>query len=118
MAELVIEEDRLVVRLSTWEAIGALRKSPKYPLAAVTGAEWVDRPMDHVRGLRFPGTAVPGIVALGSWVGRHGRDFVAAYRRPGVVISLEGQPDRRLILSVDPSSSVREQLSALPSVGL
>ncbi len=53
-----------------------------------------------VRGLRAPGTGVPGRVALGTWRRWHGKDFVAAYRHdPGVVIDLVDQPYDRVVIS-------------------
>ena len=110
MATLGIEGEKLTVGLSALEALGALRRSFSVPLSAVREVRWVADPLRQVRGMRVPGTGVPGVIALGSWRGRFGRDFVAAYRRSGVVVELEGQPDRRLVMSCDPSARVRAVL--------
>jgi len=101
MAELEIDGDDLVVRLGPWERRGALRRSDvRVPLAAVSSARSVDSAYAEVRGIRAPGTGVPGRLLLGTWRRRGSKVFVAVSGRgPGVVIDLHGNKFTRLVVS-------------------
>ena len=107
MASLVVEGDRLVLRLSTAERIlGLVANDPQAPLSAVRAVRVVRPAQSAVRGIRAPGTGLPGLLALGHWRGR-GHDFVAVYgRHAGVVVELEGQPFERWIVSLDDPEAV------------
>jgi hypothetical protein len=102
VASLVVEGDRIVVRLSTAERILALAGSdPEAPLSAVRSACVVRPAKRAIRGFRAPGTGIPSVLALGHWRGQ-GHDFVAVYGdHAGVVVELEGQPYARFVVSVD-----------------
>ncbi len=107
MAELSIDGDELVIGLSRWEQLGALRGDLRVPVSAIAGVREVAAASRELRGFRAPGTGWPGRIALGTWRGRFGKDFVATYRRePGVVIELQGQPFSRLIISGDVPSAL------------
>jgi hypothetical protein len=70
-----------------------------------------DRPWSELRGIRAPGTGIPGVIALGTRRGGGGRDFTAVYRnRSAVVLELEGAVFDRLVISVDDPSNVVAQL--------
>jgi hypothetical protein len=61
----------------------------------------------ELRGMRAPGTGVPGQVALGTWRHRRGKDFVALYRgRPAVIVRLRGAPFQRLLVADDDADAV------------
>jgi len=101
MANLLIDGDELVIELSTWERLGAVRSNDvRVPLAAVESVEDVDDAYAAVRGLRVPGTAWPGRIKLGTWRRRGGKDFIAVTRHdPGVVVELTNQSFDRLIVT-------------------
>ncbi|RMI41791.1 hypothetical protein EBO15_21865 [Actinomadura harenae] len=40
----------------------------------------VEHPLDAPKGLRFPGTSVPGVTKAGTWVSNGERQFVLASR--------------------------------------
>lgn len=111
MADIVVEGDEAVLRLSLAEKAGSLHGDIRVPRAAVTSVKVVERPLREVRGLRAPGTGVPGVIALGTWRRLRGKDFVAAYRRPGVVVELEGAPFERLVVSCPSPAEVRARLT-------
>jgi hypothetical protein len=74
-----------------------------------------EKPIRKLRGLRAPGTGVPGLVALGTWRRRGGKDFVAVYRKQAAVIVdvRPGRGFRRLIVGVgDPEGKAAELRSA------
>jgi hypothetical protein len=114
MARLEVSGDRLVVRLSAWERLGAVALAePSAPLAAVRAVRVVERPWRELRGLRCPGTGLPGVVALGTWRGRGMRDFNAVYRSgPGVLVELEGPGFSRFLVSCADATAVAAHVSA------
>jgi len=57
MADLIIEDGELVVRLSTLEKAGAIRGDVRVPLSAVTGVRVSETPFEVIRGLRALGLA-------------------------------------------------------------
>jgi hypothetical protein len=76
----------------------------------------VDKPFGEIRGIRSPGTWVPGVVALGTWRRREGRDFVAVYRsKRGIVVDVDANQVnyQRIILSTnDPDGACNLLTSA------
>ncbi len=101
MAQLVVDDQQLTVELSGLEKLGALRRSDvSVPVSSIVSVERLDNARDAIRGLRAPGTGLPGVIALGSWRKRGVVDFVAVRRsEPGYVIELEGMSFDRLIIS-------------------
>lgn len=113
MAELLVEGDEVVVALGGWEKVGAFHGDVRVPRTAVRDVRKVDVAIGEVRGLRAPGTALPGVTALGTWRRRGGKDFVAVYRRrPGVVVELDGARYARLIVTTDDPDAVVAALTA------
>jgi hypothetical protein len=109
VAALRIEQEHLTVELSFWEKLGALSRGVSCPLSAITSVTRVDHARSQVRGLRAPGTGLPGVIALGSFRGRRWVDFAAAYRHdPGYVIESEGDRFRRLVVSSPPVAALDE----------
>jgi hypothetical protein len=108
MAAVQIVDGMLEVRLGFWERIGAVHGNIAVPLSAVRAAYIVDRPFAALRGIRWPGTGIPGVVALGTWRWGGGRDFVALFgRQRAVEIELAGcEFDRLLIGAPDPESVI------------
>jgi hypothetical protein len=107
MPVVMVDDAALTVRLSFLERLLAARSTDVVvPRGCVVRCFSVDEPWPLLRGLRWPGLSLPGVVALGSWRWRSaagsGRDFVAVRGRgPGVVIDLTGHEFDRLLLSID-----------------
>ena len=100
MAEIDLGGGQLTVRLSRLERLGALRGDVAVALADVAAVRAVDDPWAELRGVRAPGTGVPGVIALGTRRGGFGRDFAAVYgHNPGIVVELAHGPFGRLVIS-------------------
>lgn len=99
VASIALLDESLVVSLSVVEKLGALHGDMTIPRSGVRSVRSVVSPLDEVRGIRSPGTGVPWLIALGTYRTLHARDFVAAYRAPGVVVELTGQRYHRLVVS-------------------
>jgi hypothetical protein len=102
MARLVVDGNDLVVRLSLLEKLGAFAAhNPRVPLMAVQIARVAEDPWRDLRGMRAPGTGLPGVIMLGTTRGRGVHDFAAVYgHRRGVVVELKGaSPWTRFVIS-------------------
>jgi len=112
MATLRREGDEVVLKLNDLEKAGALHGDVRVPAASVTAVRVTQTPFRELRGIRAPGTGIPGVVALGTWRTRDGKEFAAVYRGgPAVVVELEGAPYRRLIVSAHDAADVVAALS-------
>lgn len=112
MARLVADADALTVRLSRLERLGAvIARDPSVPLSAVRDVRTTADPWRELRGIRAPGTGVPGLIALGTRRTSLGRDFAAVYRRgPGVVVEIQGAAYRRFVVSAADAPAVAAQI--------
>ena len=73
----------------------------------------VDDPWSELRGMRAPGTGLPGVVAVGTRRGSFGKDFAAVHGKgPAVVVEFAGQEFQRWILTVDDPVTVAARVSA------
>jgi hypothetical protein len=113
MATLRREGHELVVRMNDLEKLGALRREVRVPLRAVREVRVTDRPFQELRGIRAPGTGFPGVIAVGTWRYRGGKDFAVLYRgEPAVIVELEGAEFKRLLVSTHDAASLRDALAA------
>jgi hypothetical protein len=111
MATLRREGDELVLRLNDLEKLGALRNDVRVPATAVGLVRVTDAPFRELRGIRAPGTGFPGVIAVGTWRYRGGKDFAALYRGgPAVVVDLVGAEFKRLLVSAHDAAAVRDDL--------
>jgi hypothetical protein len=109
VAKLVVVGGRVEVVLSQAERVAALRGDVSAAVGEVADVRVSPHPFDELRGIRAPGTGFPGVIALGTWRHRGGKEFAAIYRhRPAVVVVLtKGHEFERLIVSVeDPDQAV------------
>ncbi len=112
MARVEVHADRVVIRLTNAEKVSALRRRDlTLDRAAITSAIITDDPWVWLRGVRSPGTHVPGTLAAGVWRSFAGRDFVLARKgRDAVVIDLDVPPaaeeDRGWVGEFDPFTRV------------
>ena len=119
VAHFMVEGNELVVRLSMLEKLGALRGDVRLPIAAVRAVRVSERPWSELRGVRLPGTGIPGAVSLCTRRGSGFVDFAAVYRgRRAVVVEAEGGHFDRLVVSCADASgealSINEALTLGP----
>ena len=110
MIRLTVEGDEIVVRLSGWDRVWALRREVRAPLALVAEVRVDPTIARDPQGAQWPGTRIPGRVYAGTWLQRDGRAFWAV-RDPtsALVVEFAGGPWRRWVLTVaDRDVAVRE----------
>jgi hypothetical protein len=101
MADLLVDNGALRVRLSSLEKLGAMRGDITIPLGAITAVRVSEDPWSELRGIRAPGTGLPGVISLCTRRGSGFRDFAAVYGRAGqaVVVEASGAEFDRLVIS-------------------
>ena len=115
VAKVVLTENELRIKMSRLERLGALHVDVVVPRSSVTFAQVAPDGLRVVRGLRAPGTGIPGYLMLGTTRGSFGRDFcVVRGRGPAVVIDLSAQPFERLVVSASDAPSVVAALRSKP----
>ncbi|MFM2152657.1 MAG: hypothetical protein RL199_1092 [Pseudomonadota bacterium] len=111
MARIEWSDTAVFVRLGLLERAGALHGDVEFPRTAIASVRAVENPLSHVRGLRVPGTALPGMLALGTYRGLFGKDFAAATRERGVVFELTGAAWQHVVVSVSNPDEVAQALA-------
>lgn len=91
MARVEVYPDRVVIQLTPTEKTLAMHwRDVVIDREAITSALITDDPWVWLRGVRSPGTVVPGKLALGTWRSFAGRDFaVVRSKRSAVVIDID-----------------------------
>ncbi|HET7172975.1 MAG TPA: hypothetical protein VFI30_01690 [Nocardioidaceae bacterium] len=111
MAEIEVEPDKVIVRLTSAEKIEALHGDVSVPRSAVVRAITVPDGMTEVHGLKMPGTGLPGVILVGTWRGLEGTTFAVCHgERPAVVIELSGTHFDRIVATVDDPEKVVQEL--------
>lgn len=114
MATVHVDDGMVTVRLSRREKVAGLHGDLRVPAGAVTDAAVVEDPLAAPRGIRAPGTAIPGVVKIGTWRGRGRRTLVVAYRnQPGLRLALEGQGVDEVVLSHPDAADVVARVRAV-----
>jgi hypothetical protein len=110
VARLTVEGDELVVGLSALEKLASLRGDLRLPLRTVREVAVEPSPWPALRGMRAPGTGIPGVIAYGvrRWTGGP-PDFAAVHgKRPALRIELDPPAEfgRVLVTVPDPQAAV------------
>jgi len=109
VATVTAQGDDLVVGLTRLEKLAALRGDVRVPLSAVRSVVVEPHPWLALRGVRAPGTGLPGVVAYGVRRLTGDRmDFAALRaRQPAIRVELDApsQFARLLVSLADPASA-------------
>ena len=108
MARVTVENGELRVKLEGLHKIWALRRTITVPLAHVQEATADQNIVGESKGLRAPGTHIPGVFVAGTFH-KNGEKVFWDVRdaRRAVVIELRDESFARLVLEVaDPTATV------------
>lgn len=115
MVEIHVRGDEVEVEVLGLHRLWALKGSLRVPLSAVRGAR-VDPEAARGwwKGIRAPGTHVPGLIVAGTYYRNGERTFYdVVHAERAVVVELEGQRYDRLVVEVaDPEETVRRLRAA------
>jgi hypothetical protein len=111
VAGLSVESDELVLTLSAVEKVEGFHGSIRVPVSTVRDVRSVADPWSELRGIRAPGTGVPGVIAVGTRRGSDIRDFVAVHGHgPAVVIDMDGAEFGRFVVTDDNAQALATEL--------
>jgi len=82
---LELNGDELTVALEGWERMWALRRRLIIPRGKIVHAEWHGEPFAPRTSLRLAGTAVPGVLAAGTFYGQRMKQFLYLRRPQGFI---------------------------------
>jgi hypothetical protein len=103
----------LIVDMKGWDQVWALKRRLEIPLDHVTG---VRAATDEVpRGIRIPGTHVPGVIAAGTFYDMGEKAFWAVHdSEKAIAIDLHDEDYSMLVLEVpDPVATIYDIRRAL-----
>lgn len=109
MADLVREGDSLVLKLSTLEKVEGVHGDLRVPLSSVAAVTVVEDIIHAVHGIKLPGSRIPGIFAMGTFVSNAETIFAIVHHqnRRGVRVQLRGSRyDVLLVGTEDPEGLV------------
>jgi hypothetical protein len=117
VARLDYGGDVLWLNLSLLERFGAsVRQDLAVPLTAVQSVRVTHHVWGELRGIRSPGTALRGVLALGTRRHPLGRDFVAVHGKgPALVVELAGVRFLRLVVSSPDAAGVADEIRSAVS---
>lgn len=116
MASLEVLSGELIVRLSGVERAAAMRREVRVALSSVTSVCAEPDPWGALRGVRAPGTGIPGVAVYGvRRVTGGAPDFAAVHGRgPAVRVDLApGAPFGRLLVTVEDAQRTVDAVRAL-----
>src|SRR3569833_3032787 len=113
MASFETDGTHLVLRLSAVEKAAAVHGDLRFERDQVREVRTVKAARREVRGLRLPGSHLPGAFTYGSYRQRGGAWTFAACRGrgPGVVVELDGHRYQRIVVTTGDGEAARERLT-------
>ena len=94
----------VILALTPKEKFFALHASPQAKFRDVISVRKIKKTWSWkvMKGIRAPGTGFPGVIALGTWRYRRGKNFVAVYgKRPGYVVTFNSGPFKQWVVTPD-----------------
>jgi hypothetical protein len=112
MARVRTAADSVTLALTRLERLEGFRGDLEAPLGSVTAVRAADDLWAELRGVRAPGTGIPGVLAVCTLRGSFGKDFAAVHGRgPGVVLEFDGQEYQRWVVSVDDPAAMAAEVA-------
>ncbi len=116
MAEIEIKGDKLVVHMTGFHKVMALKSQLEIPLSHVRSVE-TDSPIVHEDvGFKLPGAYLPGVITAGSYLKKGQWSFWDVHDpKKAIVIHLEDEHFTNVVVEVaDPEATAAAIRQALP----
>ncbi|MDA8272012.1 MAG: hypothetical protein M0Z39_11560 [Actinomycetota bacterium] len=112
MAELVREDGALVLKLSTIEKAESVHGDITVPLSSVQEITVVDDIIRAVHGIKLPGSRIPGIFAMGTFLSGTEKIFAIVHHQNqrGVKVRLQSETFDTLLVGADNPEKLVESL--------
>lgn len=118
MTDVRIENGLLVVEPIGWHKLWSVKRQMRVPLEHVSAARADPREkIGWPSGIRAPGTFLPGVIAAGSYYSDGWTFWDVSRPRNIVVIDLNGEPYKQLVIDVaEPEKIVESLHAAIPGI--
>ncbi|MDQ0189149.1 hypothetical protein JI721_11430 [Alicyclobacillus cycloheptanicus] len=115
MAELVRDGDELVLKLTTVEKMEGVHGDIRVPLASVQEVTVLNDVIHEVHGLKLPGSRLPGVFAMGTFVSPNETIFAIVHHqhKRGLRVRLRGASYDALVVGLDNPEEVAQSLGFL-----
>lgn len=111
MATLLVDGSDLLVKMAELEKFEAMHADLRIPLRAVRTVRVVDDAWPELRGIRAPGTGIPGVIAVGTRRGSFGKDFAVVHgREQAIVVELDGAAYSRVVVTTPDADGVAAEI--------
>ncbi len=121
MADIEVDGDVVVVALSAAERVEALHGDLRIPVASLDAVELVEDVVAGFHGLKAPGTALPGVVVVGTFYRDGRRTFIVGHRseRRGLRLALHGERYDEVVVGLTDPDGVARRIAAAggPALG-
>jgi hypothetical protein len=113
MATIVRDGDVVRIELSSLEKVEAIHGDLAIPVESIEQVEIVHDILTAVHGLRVPGTSIPGVMAVGTFISRDGKSFLVIHHgeREGVRLTLKGMAYGEVLIGNNDPDDLVAQLS-------
>ena len=111
MATLIVEGSDLVVKMSELEKVEAVHPDIRVPISTIRAVRVGEDAWPELRGIRAPGTGIPGVIAVGTRRGSFGKDFAVVHgRERAVVVELVGASYARILVTTPDADNVAAEI--------
>lgn len=110
--DVIVDGSAIHVRPRGLDVLWCLSSGVTVPVGDIVSARAVSRSALPRRGLRLPGSNIPGIITAGSYGTGHTRTFWDVRRADTVVAitCVEGSPYRQIVIEVDDPHATADRL--------
>lgn len=103
MADLIREGDSLVLKLTTIEKVEEVHGDIHVPISEVESVIVLDDVIHAVHGMKLPGSRIPGVFAMGTFVSGTSKIFAIVHHqnKRGLQVNLNGSTYDAIIVGLD-----------------
>ena len=108
MTKVSTSDGKLIIEVQGWDKLWSLQSRLEIPLDHISGVSTAAE--DQVRGIRLPGTYIPGVITAGTFL-QEGRWVFWDVHDPEKAIAIDLHDERfsaLIIEVVDPVTSIRD----------
>ena len=112
MAEFIRDGETLILKLRTAEKLEGVHGDIHVPIASVQSVTVVEDVINAVQGIKMPGSRIPGVFAMGTFLSGSGTTFAIVHHqnKRGIKVKLRNSHFDALIVGVDDPEGVIARL--------
>lgn len=112
MVQITINKSSFVFEIMGWHKLWSLKSKLTIPRENIVKAYQDESEIKFWKGLRMPGTEIPGLIAAGTFY-KNGRNFWdVSNKKNAIVITLRDHYYKKLIIEVENPELTMNELNA------